>query len=94
MSWASSSKGGGKSQLYEQILVCGRPDPTVLAMLNLAAEASVELWRRKTAAVIPKLLIRRDINVREGRGISKLDLETIIQEDVDLMLMKTSKTCQ
>lgn len=42
MSWTSSSKGGGKSQLYEQILVPGRSDPTFLAMLNLAAEAVEE----------------------------------------------------
>lgn len=71
-----------------QILVPGGPDPTVLTTLNLATEDSVELWRRKTAVVILKLLIKRDTNVTKGRRISKLDLEMIIQEGVDLMLMK------
>lgn len=46
-----------------QILVPGGPDPTVLTMLNPAAEASVEGERKKTAVVIPKLLIKRDTNV-------------------------------
>lgn len=56
-------------------------------MLNLVTEVSVELWRGKTAVVIPKLLIKRDTNVTKGR-IFKLDLEMIVQEGVDLMLMK------
>lgn len=45
------------------ILGPGRPNPTVLTMLNLATEACAELWRRKTAVVIPKLLIKRDTSV-------------------------------
>lgn len=57
-------------------------------MLNLAAESSVERRRRKTEVVIPKLLIKRDRNVTKGRRISKLDLEMIIQEGIDLTLMK------
>lgn len=64
------------------ILVPGRPDPTVLTMLNLATEACAELWRRKTAVVIPKLLIKRDTSVTKGRKISKFDLENIIHEGV------------
>lgn len=56
-------------------------------MLNLAIEASVELWRRKTAVVIPKLLMKRDTKVTKGRT-SKLGLEMIIQEGVDLMPVK------
>lgn len=71
-----------------QILVPGGPDPTVLTMLNLTTEASVVLWRRKTAVVIPQLLTKRDTNVTKGSRISKLDLEMITQEGIDLMLMK------
>lgn len=78
MSWTFSSKEGGKFQLYK----------TDLAVLNLATEASVELWRRKTAVVIPKLLMKRETNVTKGRRTSKLGLEMIIQEGVDLMLVK------
>lgn len=44
--------------------------------------------RRKTAVIIPKLLIKKDTSVTQGRRISKLDLEMIIQEGVGLMLMK------
>lgn len=43
--------------------------------------------RRKTAVIIPKLLIKKDTSVTQGRRISKLDLEMIIQEGVGLMLM-------
>lgn len=69
-----------------QILVPGGPDPTDLTVLNLATEASVELWR-KTAVVIPKLLMKRDTKVTKGRRTSKLGLEMIVQEGVDLMLV-------
>lgn len=75
-----------------QILVPVRPDPTLFTMLNLATEASVELWRRKTAVVIPKPLIKGDTNVTERRRVSKLDMETIIQEGINLMPMKDGQS--
>lgn len=71
-----------------QISVPGRPAPTMFIMLNLATEASAELWRRKTAVVIPKLLIKGDTKATKGRRTSKLDMETIIQEGANLMPMK------
>lgn len=62
-----------------QTLVPSRPDPSVLVMLNLAVEASVDLWRRKTAVIVSKLSIKTGANVTRGRKVSRLDLEKIIQ---------------
>lgn len=86
MSRTSSSKEGWKSQLYKTDLSTWWARS--YSSYNPATEAGVELERKKTAVVIPKLLIKRDTNVTKGRRISKLDLEKIIQEGADLMLMK------
>lgn len=48
-------------------------------MLNLAVEASVDLWRRKTAVTDSKLPTKTDANVPQGRKVSRRDLEIIIQ---------------
>lgn len=62
-----------------QILVPSRPDRSVLALLNLAVEASVDLWRRKTEVIVSKLPIKTDANATQERKVSRLDLEIISQ---------------